>query len=557
MLRVAEAELGLTSTTMKITSLITILVAAMVEGKEGKYRIVQSSPAMMVKEGSKTLLGCKSSQPWFFCLWRPPVGEKECSLQEGGGVRKVCRQGREELEVAGGDSYCSLTVPKVTLADHGDFLCLLNQAETFLTARSTVRVEVATEAKIRVRVGKKEKDKVEAVEGEVVELECEARRAHPPPTLTWVGPGGAIEDAVVEEVGKDEGHTSKVVSRLTYRASASDSSSMIQCISSQVDPASSALLFSKESNITLAISQAAPLLSPSLSLPGRVGLITAILLAIALVLLTLFLVLVFIVKKKKKRVSSSTPLPSPPSSKAWKVNPIWMTRESRTTVDKMAENKLTTQLSHPHTPDAEEEDLHCTVEVHNSSASSSSTSTSCNGSSSSSSSTSYEANRSLGDIVAGNFVSFSPTSMYHQEKVDTTPYKPQGIGSFDPSMDVHAVTRPSTASLNVLNARPKSSPLPTPIISPLLIPHPSSSTMRQHSTEDMLLTPHSDGARSLFHCPHGCFSPHHSSPSCDHRRSSSPTTLPSPLPIFNATSSPSHPPPAPRLYSSYAEDTDF
>ena len=54
-LRVAEAELGLTSSTMKITSLITILVAAMVEGKEDKkYRIVQSSPAVMVKEGSKT-----------------------------------------------------------------------------------------------------------------------------------------------------------------------------------------------------------------------------------------------------------------------------------------------------------------------------------------------------------------------------------------------------------------------------------------------------------------------------------------------------------------------
>ena len=537
---------------MKI-GMMTILLAAVMataEGKVEKYRVVQSSPAMMVKEGSETMLGCKSSQPWFFCLWRPPVGEKECSLQEGGGVRKVCRQGREELEVGGGDSSCSLTIPTITLADHGDFLCLLNQAETFLTARATVKVEVATEASIRVRVGESEVEKVEAVDGEMVELECEARRAHPAPTLTWVVPGGVLEDAVVEELGRDEAHTSKLVSRLTYRASASHSSSKIQCISNQVDPTSKALLFSSESNITLAISQAAPLLSPSLSLPGRVGLITAILLAIALVLLTLFLVLVFIVKKKKKkRVSSSTPLPSPPSSKAWKVNPIWMTGESRKVVD-----NLSTQLSHPHTPDAEE-DLHCTVEVHNSSASSSSTSTSSNGSSSSSSSTSYEANRSMGDIVAGNFVSFSPTSMYHQEKVDTTPYKPQGIGSFDPSMDVHAVTRPSTASLHAI-ARPKSSPLPTPIISPLLIPH--SSTSRQYSTEDVLIsTPHSDGARSLFHCPHGCFSPHHSSPTCAHRPPSSPSTLPSPLPIFLA-SSPSHPPPpAPRLYSSYAEDTDF
>ena len=484
---------------MKITSLITILVAAMVEGKEGKYRIVQSSPAMMVKEGSKTLLGCKSSQPWFFCLWRPPVGEKECSLQEGGGVRKVCRQGREELEVAGGDSYCSLTVPKVTLADHGDFLCLLNQAETFLTARSTVRVEVATEAKIRVRVGKKEKNKVEAVEGEVVELECEARRAHPPPTLTWVLPGGVPGDAVVEEVGKDEGHTSKVVSRLTYRASASDSSSMIQCISSQVDPASSALLFSKESNITLAISQAAPLLSPSLSLPGRVGLITAILLAIIIVFLTLLLVLVCFVKKNK-RVSSSTPRPSPSRSNILRVNSIWTTSN---------ESGKVKNFQLPHTTDLDE-DLHCKVEIHNSSASSSSSISTAN--------TSYEANHSLGDIASGNFVSYS--SMYHQEKIEVNPSTPK-----------------CQKARIIVTSRPLFTPT-------------SSKPPRERPL-------------SLFSCPHECFSPHNSSPKCqehdmdghlyDHIQDSLQNHLHdrlAPSPSTPQNLSPILPPPA-HLYSSY------
>ena len=485
---------------MKITSLITILVAAIVEGKEDKkYRIVQSSPAMMVKEGSKTLLGCKSSQPWFFCLWRPPVGEKECSLQEGGGVRKVCRQGREELEVAGGDSYCSLTVPKVTLADHGDFLCLLNQAETFLTARSTVRVEVATEAMISVRVGKEEKDKVEAVEGEVVELECEARRAHPPPTLTWVVPGGVPGDAVVEEVGKDEGHTSKVVSRLTYRASASDSSSMIQCISSQVDPASSALLFSKESNITLAISQAAPLLSPSLSLPGRVGLITAILLAIIIVFLTLLLVLVCFVKKNK-RVSSSTPRPSPSRSNVLRVNSIWTTSN---------ESGKAKNFQLPHTTDLDE-DLHCKVEIHNSSASSSSSISTAN--------TSYEASHSLGDIASGNFVSYS--SMYHQEKIEINPSTPKC-----PKARIIGTSRP----------------LSTPTSS----------------------NPPRERPRSLFSCPHECFSPHNSSPKCqehdmdghlyDHVHDSLQNHLHghlAPSPSTPQNLSPILPPPA-HLYSSY------
>ena len=475
---------------MKIGMMIMILVVAilMVEGKEEeKYRIVQSSPAIMVKEGSETMLGCKSSQPWFFCLWRPPVGEKECSLQEGGGVRKVCRQGREELEVGGGDSSCSLNIPKVTLADHGDFLCLLNQAETFLTARAIVKVEVATEAGIKVRMGGSEVEKVEAVDGEMVELECEAKRAHPAPTLTWVVPDGVLEDAVVEELEKDEGHTSKLVSKLTYRASASHSSSKIQCISSQVDPASKALLFSSESNITLAISQSAPLLSSPLSLSGKVGLITAILLAIAIVLLTLLLVLVLVVKKKKKRVSSSTPLPSPTSSKVWRVNSIWTSEESR--------NVKNFHL--PHTTDLDE-DLHCRVEVHNSSASSTSTS------STSTANTSYEANQ----IASGNFVSYS--SMYHQEKIEVTPRGPVDL----------VADRVGTSA----------TPLATP----------TSSNQRRER-------PH-----SLFSCPHECFSPHSSSPKCPGHESDPnlPTKSSPPSPSTPQLLSPILPPPA-HLYSSY------
>ena len=482
-----------------MVAICLLAMVALVVGGKKDFNIVQSSPGMMVKEGSEARLGCMSSQSWFFCLWRPPLGEKECSLQEVGGVRKVCKQGREELHVGGRGSSCTLTIPEITMADHGHFLCMLNQAETFLTARSTVRVEVATEAKIRVRVGKKEKDKVEAVEGEVVELECEARRAHPPPTLTWVLPGGVPGDAVVEEVGKDEGHTSKVVSRLTYRASASDSSSMIQCISSQVDPASSALLFSKESNITLAISEAAPLLSPSLSLPGRVGLITAILLAIIIVFLTLLLVLVCFVKKNK-RVSSSTPRPSPSRSNILRVNSIWTTSN---------ESGKVKNFQLPHTTDLDE-DLHCKVEIHNSSASSSSSISTAN--------TSNEANHSLGDIASGNFVSYS--SMYHQEKIEINPSTPKC-----PKARIIGTSRP----------------LSTPTSS----------------------NPPRERPRSLFSCPHECFSPHNSSPKCqehdmdghlyDHVQGSLQNHIHdhlAPSPSTPQNLSPILPPPA-HLYSSY------
>ena len=466
-----------------VTVCLLAIMALVVEAEE--FKIVQNSPAMMVKEGSGARLGCRSSQAWFFCLWRPPVGEKECSLQEGGGTRKVCKKGREELKVGGRGSSCSLTIPTVTLADHGNFLCILNQAETFLTARATIKVEVATEARVRVRMGGSEVEKVEAVDGEMVELECEAKRAHPAPTLTWVVPDGVLEDAVVEELEKDEGHTSKLVSKLTYRASASHSSSKIQCISSQVDPASKALLFSSESNITLAISQAAPLLSSPLS--GRVGLITAILLAIAIVLLTLLLVLVLVVKNKKKRVSSSTPLPSPTSSKVWRVNSIWTSEESR--------NVKNFHL--PHTTDLDE-DLHCRVEVHNSSASSTSTS------STSTANTSYEANQ----IASGNFVSYS--SMYHQEKIEVTPRGPVAL----------VADRVGTSA----------TPLATP----------TSSNQRRER-------PH-----SLFSCPHECFSPHSSSPKCPGHESDPnlPTKSSPPSPSTPQLLSPILPPPA-HLYSSY------
>ena len=71
----------------------------------------------------------------------------------------------------------------------------------------------------------------------------------------------------------------------------------------------------------------------------------------------------------------------------------------------------------PHTTDLNEE-LHCQVEIHNSSASSTSTS------STSTANTSYEANQSLGEIASGNFVSYS--SMYHQEKIEVTPSTPRG-----------------------------------------------------------------------------------------------------------------------------------
>ena len=103
----------------------------------------------------------------------------------------------------------------------------------------------------------------------------------------------------------------------------------------------------------------------------------------------------------------------------------------------------------------------------------------------------------MNTIADGHFVSFSPTSMYHKSTHDPqAPYQPRGLGHFDPSMDVHTVTRPTTgSSLQLLT--PPSGTVPVEEVVP---------TIRYSLTGDM------EQPHSLFDCPHGCFSPHHNSP---------------------------------------------
>ena len=148
----------------------------------------------------------------------------------------------------------------------------------------------------------------------------------------------------------------------------------------------------------------------------------------------------------------------------------------------------------------------------------------------------------MDNIADGHFVSFSPTSMYHKSTSDPrAPYQPRGLGHFDPSMDVHTVTRPTTgSSLQLLT--PPSGTVPVEEVVP---------TIRYSLTGDM------EQPHSLFDCPHGCFSPHHNSPQCELH--SPPNSPPAPKPGYS-TSSPlaslfptSQPPPA-LLYSSYTEN---
>ena len=74
----------------------------------------------------------------------------------------------------------------VSVRDHGTFMCLLNQADVFHTDRQFVKLEVATKAQLTFRKGQSEiKSILDLVEGEIIDLECEGRRAYPAPQFKW------------------------------------------------------------------------------------------------------------------------------------------------------------------------------------------------------------------------------------------------------------------------------------------------------------------------------------------------------------------------------------
>ena len=72
-------------------------------------------------------------------------------------------------------------------------MCLLNQADVFHTDRQFVKLEVATQAQLTFRKGQNEIESIlELVEGEIVYLECEGRRAYPAPQFKWEVSGTEI-----------------------------------------------------------------------------------------------------------------------------------------------------------------------------------------------------------------------------------------------------------------------------------------------------------------------------------------------------------------------------
>jgi hypothetical protein len=149
-----------------------------------KMKIVATSGEhVLVKEGGVANISCTTDQEWFFCLWQHPSGVKECSIQENGTYQNACI-GMDHTEIYGSEKFCSLKVENVR--DHGTFMCLLNQADVFHTDRQFVKLEVATQAQLQFKKDKSDITSIlELVEGEIVDVQYEGRRAYPAPQFQW------------------------------------------------------------------------------------------------------------------------------------------------------------------------------------------------------------------------------------------------------------------------------------------------------------------------------------------------------------------------------------
>ena len=169
----------------QLHTLLLLMSTCTVLGADEMQIVSTSGEHVLVKEGGVANLSCRTDQEWFFCLWRHPSGVKECIVQENMTYASACA-GSEHLDIQGSSKFCSLQIENVSLNDHGKFMCLLNQADIFHTEREFVTLEVATPAHIILG---RNQSVLDLVEGEIVHLECEGRRAFTEPIFQWSGPG--------------------------------------------------------------------------------------------------------------------------------------------------------------------------------------------------------------------------------------------------------------------------------------------------------------------------------------------------------------------------------
>jgi len=431
-------------------------------------KIIETNPAKaLVKEGNSVNLSCRPSHPWFLCLWVHPSGRKACSIQDGGEHRSVC-SGLENTEVVAVEDRCELEIKNITVADHGMYMCLFSQAGVFHTDREHIMVEVATPAEISVKlVGdleEREQDQLDLLEGEQVHLVCSSIVGYPAPQFSWRIIPDNQEILNKFSPVKLESTMVNSSSFMNYTASTSHSGWTIQCLARQVD--GEKVLYSSWQNLSLTITKAEPLYA---DMTSQQGVLTGIFMSSIFVILCISAVLIFLLKRNKKSVLTTDLRPVTKQA-------IWSPHGNIKAESLYAKPSDSTRRS-----SIEE----CMVELPESSSSSAITNTPPE---SVCSSPSLNRTQSVGDIVEGNFISFSPSDMYSRTpamvNIETVNVE-----------ESHIVSDDSFKTSTLLSSTSQ--------------PSDQSGGQWDGGSEGGV------SVISVFDCQHGCFNPDHAFSHCD------------------------------------------
>ena len=413
---------------------------------------VRISPSqLMVREGDNVTLSCSSKQDWFFCLWRHPQGEKECSVQEAGHRRSVCKGGGEErMEVRSTRRHCDLDMVGVRREDQGGYMCMMTQSDNYNTHQLWLQLEVAVPDTISLHLVNMDNitdNTVEMVEGETLEVVCGGGGGYPAAQYSWL-----VEEQIIN------------TNTLNFTArSLQQSGTNITCLGVQHNRFTGEVLFTSSLTITVIVLPA-PALYLGLISQSSSSLITLSFVAAVLITLTVSLLAIFLIRRRKSPPPSLSEESGVPS-------PIWTTKcpnkraEINTEILSGSAGLMYQQkYLHPLSPSymvtstpvrTDHSQLSHVVNMSHYQQETSGLE-----------SFSQDHNQSIGDIVQGNFVSFSTSDLYCvsdgevSDKTDKQGEKGEAIEEDDLLGSLCEKCRSSFCSSSTLTLTPESESCP-------------------------------------------------------------------------------------------------
>ena len=181
-------------TGVKLTVFLSSLSLLSILRGEVRALTVQT---MVSEEPSQTLLTCGGEVEWFFCVWEGPRGDRLCSVRARKGEEEVkdgtCGYEDSRLELVGNRTTCQLLIREPAIKDQGDWTCALTD-HNMETVKHVTTMEVVQRGNISLEVSSSgEKEEVEMVDGDRLELHCLLAEVWPAPSLEWSLSLGGVE----------------------------------------------------------------------------------------------------------------------------------------------------------------------------------------------------------------------------------------------------------------------------------------------------------------------------------------------------------------------------